>query len=47
MTNRSEVSFGDNNHHNVHHRLSIPSIFRHRTGPDGNYLVTPIKLVDR
>ena len=44
---RSSVSFGDNNHSESHHRLGRPSIFRHRIGPDGNFLVTPIKLVDR
>lgn len=43
---RSEVSFGDN-HSQSQHRLSLPSIFRHRVGPDGNFMVTPIKLVDR
>ena len=45
--NTSSVSFGDNDHHDSHHRLSLPSIFRHRIGPDGNFMVTPIKLVDR
>ena len=44
---RSSVSFGDNHHHECHHRQSLPSIFRHRVGPDGNFMVTPIKLVDR
>ena len=39
-------SFGDN-HRDSHHRLSAPSIFRHRVGPDGNFLVTPIQLLDR
>lgn len=46
MMSRSEVSFGDN-HAASHHRISLPSIFRHRTGPDGSFMVTPIKLVDR
>ena len=43
---RSEVSFGDN-HRDSQHRSGIPSIFRHRVGPDGNYMVMPIMLVDR
>jgi hypothetical protein len=45
--NRREVSFGDDQHHESHIRLSIPSIFRHRVGPDGDLMVVPIKLADR
>lgn len=43
---RSSVSFGDSST-NSYHRLSLPSIFWHRVGPDGDFMVSPIQVVDR
>lgn len=42
-----DVSFGDNNHAHAHHRHGAPAIFKHRVGPDGNFIVSPIQLLDR
>lgn len=40
------IDFGDNGH-DSHHRYSTPSVYRHRVGPGGNFMVSPIQLVDR
>lgn len=41
------ASIGDNKTPEIHHRLSLPSIFRHLISAHGDFMVTPIKLVDR